>query len=111
MSATFEFNDSRFLSALNKKIDRATALLAKRVLDDSNIFIPLDTGELRASGRVEPDKAVTWNTPYGQKVYYPERTGIHIHTEKNPNATGHWFEVAKSLKLPEWVQLFGDNIK
>lgn len=111
MSATFDFDDRRFLSALDKKIDRAKALLAKRVLDDGNIFIPLDTGDLRASGRVENDMSVTWNTPYGQKVYYPERTGIHIHTEKNPNATGHWFEVAKSLKLPEWVKIVEDSVR
>lgn len=111
MSATLEFDERAYLEKLSTKVKRATYLLAERVKDDGNIFIPLDTGLLRSTGRVEEDNAVTWNTEYAQRVYYPERAGITIHTEKNPNATGHWFEVAKSLKLDSWIELFKVNLE
>lgn len=110
--ATFDFDEAGTLRRINANIDRARELLAERVKDDGNIFIPVDTGMLRSTGRTE-DKgsAVTWNTVYGQYVYYPERKGITIHTDKNPNATGHWFEVAKDLKIDEWVRLVEMEVK
>lgn len=110
--AEFIFDESAALRRIEERIDRARLLLAERVKDDGNIFIPVDTGLLRSTGRVEDNgKAVTWNTPYGQHVYYPERTGIRIHTDKNPNATGHWFEVAKNLKVDEWLRVVEKEFK
>lgn len=110
--AEFTFNESAVLKRITENIDRARLLLAERVKDDGNIFIPLDTGLLRSTGRVEEDgRAVTWNTPYGQYVYYPERKGITIHTDKNPNATGHWFEVAKNLKVEEWLRIVETELR
>ena len=109
--ATFDFNESAAFAKIEKNIHTARQKLAERVLDDGNIFIPVDTGKLRSTGRVEDNGgAVTWNTEYGHKVYYPEETGIHIHTEKNPNATGHWFEVAKNLKVEEWLRVVSEEI-
>lgn len=110
--ATFDFNESAVLARIEKNIARARLKLAERVKDDGNIFIPVDTGMLRSTGRVEDDgAAVTWNTIYGQYVYYPERKGITIHTDKNPNATGHWFEVAKNLKVEQWLRVVAEELK
>ena len=113
--ATFDFNESAVLSQIDRKIERARLLLADRVKDDSNIFIPVDTGLLRSTGRVEDGgHAVTWNTEYATFVYYPERRDgrvITIHTDKNPNATHHWFEVAKNLKVDEWLRVVEMVIK
>lgn len=110
--AEFDFNETAVLARITRSVDRARQMLAERVKDDGNIFIPVDTGLLRSTGRVEEGgHAVTWTTPYGQHVYYPERTGIRIHTDKNPNATGHWFEVAKNLKVEEWLRVVAEAIK
>lgn len=110
--ADFIFDENAALGKINKKIDHARLRLAERVLDDGNIFIPVDTGMLRSTGRVDDNgRAVTWNTIYGHYVYYPEEKGITIHTDKNPNATGHWFEVAKNLKVDEWLRLVEAELK
>lgn len=110
--AEFDFDEASVMNRITKRIDRARQLLAERVLDDGNIFIPVDTGMLRSTGRVEENAhAVTWNTAYGQYVYYPEQRGITIHTDKNPNATGHWFEVAKNLKVEEWLRVVAEELK
>ncbi len=109
--AVFIFDENAALKKITDNVERGRLRLAERVLDDGNIFIPVDTGLLRSTGRVEDNgAAVTWNTPYGQHVYYPEETGIHIHTDKNPNATGHWFEVAKNLKVEEWLRVMATEI-
>ena len=99
---------------IKNKMARAHRLaqvrLSSAVLTDSNRFIPMDTGVLKSSGRLENEnKQVSWNTPYAHRVYNLAESSIK--TQKNPNAKPKWFEWAKSLNIKNWVDLVQKTIK
>ena len=98
---------------VKNKMARANRLaqvrLSTSLLTDSNRFIPMDTGVLKASGRLENEnKQVSWNTPYAHRVYNLAETSIK--TQKNPNAKPKWFEWAKSLNIKNWIDLVQKSI-
>ena len=103
MDVIAKFDRQAILAHLKTPLEVAHKRLAQRVLADSNIFIPVDTGALRASGYVDADCAVIWSKDYAARVFYATEKNLHIHTVKNPNATEKWFEVAYNLKFNEWV--------
>ena len=99
---------------IKNKMARASQLaqvrLSSAVLTDSNRFIPMDTGMLKASGRLENDnKQVAWNTPYAHRVYNLAETSIK--TQKNPNAKPKWFEWAKALNIKGWIEIVQKTIR
>ena len=84
--------------------------LSSAVLSDSNRFIPMDTGVLKASGRIEnQNKQVSWNTPYAHRVYNLAESSIK--TQKNPNAKPKWFEWAKGVNLKNWIDIVQKTIR
>lgn len=99
---------------IKNKMARASQLaqvrLSSAVLTDSNRFIPMDTGVLKASGRLEnQNKQVAWNTPYAHRVYNLAESSIK--TQKNPNAKPKWFEWAKALNIKGWINIVQKTIK
>ena len=99
---------------IKNKMARASQLaqvrLSSAVLTDSNRFIPMDTGVLKASGRLENNnKQVAWNTPYAHRVYNLAESSIK--TQKNPNAKPKWFEWAKALNIKGWIAIVQKTIK
>ena len=103
MDVQATFNRESVLAQLKTPLEVAHKRLAQRVLADSNIFIPVDTGALRASGYVDTENSVVWPKEYAARVFYATENNLNIHTDKNPNATERWFEVAYNLKFNEWV--------
>lgn len=104
MDVIVTFDRESVLANLKTPLETAHKRLAQRVLADSNIFIPVDTGALRASGYVDGECSVIWPKDYAERVFYATENGLRIHTEKNPNAIERWFEVAYNLKYNEWVE-------
>lgn len=104
MDVVVTFDRESVLAHLKTPLELAHKRLAQRVLADSNIFIPVDTGALRASGYVDNECSIIWPKEYAEKVFYATENGLRIHTDKNPNAIERWFEVANSLKYGEWVE-------
>lgn len=99
---------------IKNKMARASSLaqlrLSSAVLTDSNRFIPMDTGVLKASGRLEnQNKQVAWNTPYAHRVYNLGEQNIR--KQKNPNAKPKWFEWAKALNIKGWIEVVEKTIK
>lgn len=99
---------------VKNKMARASQLaqirLSSAVLSDSNRFIPMDTGVLKASGRLEnQNKQVSWNTPYAHRVYNLAESSIK--KQKNPNAKPKWFEWAKALNIKGWIDIVQKTIK
>lgn len=99
---------------VKNKMARACELaqvrLSSAVLSDSNRFIPMDTGVLKASGRIEnQNKQVSWNTPYAHRVYNLAESSIK--TQKNPNAKPKWFEWAKGLNMKGWMEIVQKTIR
>lgn len=94
---------------IDKKIGQSTALSQKfldnEVLKDSNDYVPADTWNLRDSSILHSkigDGKLIWNTPYARKLYY--NPNYNFSTDKNPKASGLWFEQAKSRNLDDWVK-------
>lgn len=103
MDVIAKFDRDSVLAHLKTPLEVAQKRLAQRVLADSNIFIPVDTGALRASGYVDAYYAIIWPKDYAARVFYATENNLNIHTDKNPNAVERWFEVAYNLKYNEWV--------
>ena len=116
---------------LHKKIEglgkKGTGLLTHEVIKDSNVFIPMDSGELMRSALKSSDYAngkAIWDTSYARRLYYNPQFNFNTagKTTKhkdgktkfhrgNPNARGLWFEEAKAVNLPKWVNLVEEAIR
>lgn len=93
---------------INAKKDRASKIaqtkLDESVLRDSNRFIPKDTGELEFSGFSASQIGsglVAWKVPQVRRLYYNPQ--FNFSRDKNPNASGLWFEQAKSQNREQWL--------
>lgn len=76
----------------------------EQVLTDCNYYVRVDQGILRDSAHAEQngmELELSWNTPYAKRVYY---TGTPS-TDKNPNASLQWAEVAANNHSKEWAQI------
>lgn len=80
------------------------AVFAQRVGFDMNKYCPEDEGTLRdsmpTSSNFEAGQII-WNTPYAHRVLNLD----HVRRVKNPNATPHWPDHAKSQHMNDWRQL------
>lgn len=84
--------------------------VAQQILNDSNIFVREDTGELRRSsvrGSDLPRGIIGWDEPYAKRVYFTGRPS----TDRNPNASLQWVEVARSRYGADWVELVLRKLK
>ena len=82
------------------------------VLQDSNYYVPKDTGKLEESGilnTVIGSGEVIWRTPYARAQYYG--TAFSHLKQRNPNACAKWFEAAKARFMKKWEKLVNDSIK
>ncbi|MFD2658626.1 minor capsid protein [Gracilibacillus thailandensis] len=94
---------------IDKRIDQATMLSQKfldgEVLKDSNFYVPADEWNLRDSSIAHSkigSGELNWVTPYSRRLYYNPQ--YDFSTDKNPNAQGLWFEVAKAQDLDNWIK-------
>ncbi|KGL44485.1 hypothetical protein EP56_07750 [Listeriaceae bacterium FSL A5-0209] len=89
-----------------KRIERAQFALDNQVLKDSNYFAPWDTQATIDSSFIHSkigEGMLIWATPYARSIYFnPQR---NFSKDKNPRASGLWFEVAKSKFLSDWVKV------
>lgn len=84
--------------------------VSQQILNDSNIFVREDTGELRRSsvrGSDLPRGIIGWDEPYAKRVYFTGRPS----TDRNPNASLQWVEVARSRYGADWVKLVLRKLK
>lgn len=103
------------LSGVSSKIksnaERAQFILDEQILKDSNFYAPQDTGELiRSSLRMSliGQGKLIWDTAYSRRLYYNPQ--YDFSKDKNPNAGGLWFEMAKSRHLMEWLDLMAKTM-
>lgn len=78
--------------------------LAGAVLEDSNAYIPMDSGNLRDSGCVRRGEGggakVAWTAPYAGEMYRgvtAKGQEMQFSADKNPRAQKEWFEAAKAV--------------
>jgi hypothetical protein len=86
--------------------------LDNEVIKDSNFYAPEDTGMLQGSALLASNIGkgkIVWNTPYSRRLYYnPE---YNFSRDKNPNAGGLWFEVAKAAHKRNWLAITRQAIR
>lgn len=102
-----DFDESKVLVRLGKRVDKAQFALDQQVLKDSTYYVPQDVGGLMDSGVLGSSLGVIeWNSVYASRQYYEDNNKSK---DKNPNASMKWFEVAKSKELKNWEQLANDK--
>jgi hypothetical protein len=82
--------------------------LDEQVLKDSNYFAPQQETYLIRSGALHSRVGkghIEWRTPYARRLYYNPQ--YNFSKDKNPNAGGLWFEVAKRLNVKGWAEKAG----
>ncbi|WP_342045919.1 minor capsid protein [Bacillus sp. OTU530] len=106
MNIKVDFDPNKVSAKLQKALDQAQMALDQQVLKDSNYYIPKDTTNLEQSSiRTSHigEGLLIWDTPYARRLYHhPE---YDFSQDKNPNASGLWFEYAKAAKGDHWVRL------
>jgi len=98
-----KINQNQVRKKVNTGIDRAQFALDQQVLKDSNYFIPEREAYLKDSGVAHSqigEGLVAWQTPYARRLYYNPQ--YNFSKDKNPNAQGLWYEVAKALYRGHW---------
>ena len=116
---------------LNGKFSKAQNELVNQVIIDCTPYVPFKQGILSNSVHVENENEIVWNTPYAQFLYYGKlmlddrgsayalpNTKKHVTNidlkyskEGHPQATSHWFEVAKQNHLQEWIDKIEKAVK
>ena len=105
MELEVKFNAPAVMARVSESIEEKQKILDARVLRDSNLFCPVDTGALMASSIFHTkigSGEVVWHVPYAAKQYY-EWKGIRGHN-RNPRATSKWFETAMAKYEDEWLE-------
>lgn len=90
----------------------ATEAVSVQVAVDSNKYVAKDTGFLESSVFSDSNFAkgqIIWGASYAVYAYYIMRN--QLRTDKNPNASHLWFEVAKTQHLSDWIHLANNVYK
>lgn len=88
MTATVKFkftdNSALFIDSEKEKLNNATSKMCSDIITLAQILAPVDTGDLRASGRVEPEKNGNSAVFGGALVDVPYARRRHYENRKNP---------------------------
>lgn len=99
-----ENNIDGFLERFNKAVAQGRFMVANQILNDSNLYVRVDTGELRRSsvrGSNLSQGIIGWDTPYAKRVYYLGSPS----TDRNPDASLMWVQVAQAKHGKEWLAM------
>ena len=114
MAVTININRAAVEAKVKSAWDKGLAILSEEVLNDCNQYCKEDTGVLIQSSLIHsiPKQGkLVWQTPYAKRQYWEIRTA---HTDKNPNASWRWCEVAKAKHKYQWARqaekLMRDNL-
>ena len=111
IAAKVDFDTARIMQKINKNASVAQKKLDAVVLADSNKYCPMQTGALQKSGIIATvigSGLLSWETPYARKQYYEYPEKRH---NRNPNATGKWFETAKANRIKEWERIVNEGYR
>jgi hypothetical protein len=99
------FDTLKCARRLEGVIERRQKILDPQVADDSNYYAPEAEGDLKESVILSSKMGsgvLVWGVSYGREQYYEKPNKSK---DKNPNARGHWFDFAKSVRLKEWLTI------
>lgn len=84
---------------------RAQVVLDEQIIKDSNFYAPEDIGTLIGSAQRSSaigEGKIVWDTPYARRLYYNPQ--YNFSKDKNTNAQGLWYEMAKANHQGDWVK-------
>lgn len=96
-----EDNTDRLVANLENACKKTLFLISNQILNDCNLYVRVDTGQLRMSsarGSNLSKGIIGWDTSYAKKVYFTGKPS----TDKNPNASLMWVEVARAKHGADW---------
>jgi hypothetical protein len=106
------FDESGLKKKQKTSREKAQLALDQQVIKDSNYYAPERDHNLQDSALLHsrPGKGhIEWRTPYARRLYYnPE---YNFSKDKNPNAGGLWFEIAKRINVKKWAEIAGVSYK
>lgn len=104
---TIDLDVNRLKRKYDGKLNEAQNTLNTIILRDCEQYIPLDRGDLRASGdtliREGRTSTVIWDIEYARNLYwgyYGKGKKMKLRT---PGTHFQWFKYAKSLHLRDWL--------
>lgn len=107
----FRIRTKADLSGAERKVSDANILRAKRVvanqvLMDTDKYIPMKGGALRASGQIAIDgSAVSWNTVYARAQFYGTN-GIVVFKKYTTPGTGKlWYDKSAEANVDKWKRV------
>ena len=111
IAAKLDFDTAKIMQKINKNASAAQKRLDAAVLADSNKYCPMQTGTLQKSAIIATvigSGRVSWATPYARAQYYDYPDKRH---NRNPNATGKWFETAKARHMKKWERIANEGYR
>lgn len=107
----FRIRTKADLSGAERKVSDTNVLrgkraLANQVLMDTDKYIPMKGGALRASGQIAIDgSAVSWNTVYARAQFY-ETNGIVVFKKYTTPGTGKlWYDKSAEANVDKWKRV------
>ena len=94
-------------SDVERATQAAIAMTSEQALKDCNFYCKQDTGALIQSSLIHSDidgGVLKWVTPYAEFQY----TFPPTRTDKNPNASPKWCNVAETNHKDEWDRVFAN---
>lgn len=82
-------------------VDRAKKPVLAMMLRDTTEYVPMNTGNLRESGKTTPD-GLEWTAEYAGEVYYSDAPHVV--------GTREWFEAAKAVHMADWIKSFQNEL-
>lgn len=98
------------VAGLLKRLDAAKTAktkFANKVMQDCNVYCPVDTGALKGSAHVQGESQIVWDTDY---AVYPYNMDDGSTNWTRSNVHSHWCEYAKQEKLDEWKRFAAEEL-
>ena len=103
-ACSFIVNQAKYKALLESATEAGLDALAEQALADSNEYVKVDQGVLRASGKVERNGAeisLSYNTPYAKAQYFTGRPS----TDVNGQASLMWMHKAQRVHGADWLKI------
>lgn len=95
----------------DSQMKRARPVVADQILTDTDRYVPMKDGDLRASGHVaNGGEHVVWNTVYA-KAQYEGKNGRAVFRKYTTSGTGKkWYAKAEQNHMDDWVETAADAL-
>lgn len=96
------FDRKKVETRIEYGFEKGLGILSEQILNDCNQYCKFDNGGLIGSSYRHSkldDGLLIWQTPYARRQYWEIKTAV---TDRNPQATWKWCEVAKRKHFKKW---------